>query len=166
VIRKDNPHIPVTEVNCSNGRSPACVYASEVQVAFPGFKEDRYSIPQYTAGNIKVDKKPFSRVASRRSARKANTNVCIIKPVTIKYMAVGNGIIFHQIIMLTIADPSAKKKNPGAGFCRRIKRRKKMGYTQVAKGIIHLPFENNMKIVPANRKRKDWRLDFIVLFFK
>jgi len=79
----------------------------------------------------------------------------MVMPVMIKYVLIGTGIIFHQIIMFTAADANTKKMNPCAGFCKRIKRRKKMGYIHGAKGIIHLPFENNMKIIPANRYRKD-----------
>jgi hypothetical protein len=61
------------------------------------------------------------------SARKDNTNVCIIKPVTIKYVAGGVGIIFHHIIILTMDEANAKKINPRAGFCIAHKMKEKDG---------------------------------------
>jgi hypothetical protein len=73
-----------------------------------------------------------------------------------KYTEVGTGIIFHQIIESTIADASATNKNPRAGFCKRIKRRKNTGNSHVAKGMIHLPFENSMSAAPANNKMIDF----------
>ena len=83
-------------------------------------------------GNTRVDKIPFTRVANNRSARKHKANTCNIKPVVRKYTAGGAGIIFHQMIMFTIAIANATHTKPFIGFCSRIKRRKKMGESHVA----------------------------------
>jgi len=69
-------------------------------------------------------------------------------------MVNGKGIIFHHIIVLTIAEANAKKINPRPGFCMRIKRRKKMGYSQVANGMIQRPLENNIRMVPVANQMK------------
>jgi hypothetical protein len=77
----------------------------------------------------------------------------MIKPVVRKYTPGGAGIIFHQMIMFTIAIANATNRKPFKGFCSRIKRRKKMGESHVAQEMIQRPFENNIKTTPmANNK--------------
>jgi hypothetical protein len=86
----------------------------------------------HITGNISVDKIPFNRVDIKRSARKHNENICMIKPVVKKYTPGGAGIIFHQMVMFTMDIANVTSKKPLSGLCSRIKRRKKMGESQAA----------------------------------
>src|SRR5262249_26595748 len=126
-----------------------------------GSKEDRYSMLHHAVGKTSVDKNPFSpdvadkRVAAIRSPRKHKQYIGVVKPIIIKYVVSGAGMIFHHVIMLASVEAGTKKINPRKGFCIRMKRRKNIGNNHVARGTIHLPFENNIKIVPVNNQRKD-----------
>ena len=88
----------------------------EAHVAFAGLKEAKYSMLHHVTGNTRVDTIPFSREPNSRSARKLNEDTCIIRPVTMKYVTRGNGIILHQMIIFTSDIASVINRNPFSGF--------------------------------------------------